>query len=197
MNDFWTYFNSGLHHILNLYAYEHILFLSALAVPYESHSWKKLLILVSLFTLGHTLSMLLSVFNIVTVHTGIINILILIAIFIMALRNIVFSGKSTKKNTFPFLEILTSLIGILHGLGFSGYFNRILKVNPTDKLLPLFESALGMLSGQIIVVAIVLLMGFVVQTLFKFSKRDWTLTLSAFIVGILVPMILQNDIWNK
>lgn len=197
MTDFWTYFNLGLHHMLIFFAYEHILFFLALTVPYDFNSWKKLLVLNFIFTLGHTLSIFLAVFNIVTVKANITDIIILLTIFIIAFRNIIFSGKASKKSTFPFIEIATAFLGIIHGLGYSNYFNSILKVSPTDKLLPLFESSLGMFSGQIIIVILALLIGYVIQTLFKFSKRDWTLTISAFIVGVVIPMILQNEIWHK
>jgi len=197
MSDFWIYFNIGLKHVLNIYAYDHVLFLLALTVPYEFKDWKRILILVSFFTLGHTLALFLSVFNIIAIKANIVEFLIPITILVAALYNIIVSGKSSKKDTITFIGIITVFFGIIHGLGFSNYFNSILPGKPTDKLLPLFEFALGIETAQIIVVILSLLLAYVVQTLFKFSKRDWTLTLSAFIVGVVIPVILQNEIWHK
>ena len=183
--------------MLNIFAYEHILFLLALTVPYEFKSWKRILILVSLFTLGHTLALFLSVFNIVTIKSNITGFLIPIIILIVAVYNIVISGKSSKKDGITFVGIVTSIFGIIHGLGFSNYFNTIVSGKPTDKLLPLFEFSLGIEISQIIVAIISLLLAYVIQTLFKFSKRDWILIVSAFTAGVLIPIILQNNIWHK
>ena len=197
MSDFWIYYQIGLKHVLTIYAYDHILFLLALTVPYDFKSWKKLLIMISFFTLGHTLSLFLTVFNIVSFKTSIAELVIPFTILITALYNIIASGKSSKNNNLTFLGIVTVFFGIIHGLGFSNYFNSILSGKPSDKLLPLTEFALGIESAQIIVVLLALLTGYVVQTLFKFSKRDWTLTISAFIVGVVIPILVQNNFWSK
>lgn len=197
MSDFWTYFNTGLKHVLDLHAYYPVLFLLALSVPYEFKAWKRLLILISLFTLGHTLALFLSVFNIVTIKTSIVGFLMPITILIAAVYNIVVSGKSTKQASLSFIGIVTLFFGLIDGLGFADFFNRFVPGKPTDKLLPLFESALGVEIAQIIVVIAALLLAYVVQTLLKFSKRDWVLIISAFIVGVVLPMILQSEIWVK
>ena len=91
---------------------------------------------------------------------------------------------------------ITLFFGIIHGLGFSTYFKSLLGGTPTDKLLPLFEFALGIEAAQVIVVIAVLILSYIVQTFTKFNKRDWTLVLSAFVVGVVLPMIIDNDIWK-
>jgi hypothetical protein len=197
MSEFWIYFNIGLKHVLDINAYDHVLFLLALTVPYDFKDWKKILLLVSLFTLGHTLALLLSVFEIIFIKGNLVELLIPITILITALFNIITSGKSSKKESLTFVAFVTIFFGIIHGLGFSNYFKSILAGNATDKLLPLLEFALGIESAQIIVVLVALLLSFVVQTLFRFSKRDWTLTMSAFIIGVVIPMIIQSEIWHK
>lgn len=196
MNDFWIYFNIGLKHVLDINAYDHVLFLLALTVPYDAKAWKKILILVSLFTLGHTVSLFLAVFGIVKINPTFVEFLIPITILITAFFNLYSAGKSAKKDSLTFIGFVTLFFGIIHGLGFSNYFNSILSGSATDKLIPMFEFALGIEAAQIIVVVVALILAFVVQTLFKFSKRDWILTISAFIIGVVVPMILQSEIWN-
>jgi hypothetical protein len=123
--------------------------------------------------------------------------LIPITILIAALYNIIIAGKSSKKENSIVISIITLFFGIIHGLGFSNYFNSILSGKPTDKLLPLFEFALGIEVAQIVVVIVSLLLAYIVQNLFKFSKRDWILIISAFTVGVIIPIIIQNEIWYK
>ncbi|MES2409907.1 MAG: HupE/UreJ family protein [Bacteroidota bacterium] len=197
MSDFWIYFTLGLKHLWNIHAYIDIIFLLALTVPYEIKAWKKILILVSLFTAGHTLALMLSIFNVITIKTNIAAFIIPIIILITALYNILSSGKSGKKDGITFIAIVTSLFGIIHGLGFANYLNNHLSGKPTDKLLPLFESSLGFFISQIIAVMLALLLAYVVQTLLKFSKRDWILIVSAFVMGVVIPMIIQSEIWVK
>ena len=197
MSDFWIYFTIGLKHMWNILVYNDVLFLLAVTVPYEFKSWKRILILVSLFTAGHTLALMLSVFNVITIKVTIVAFIIPILILITALYNILSLGKSSKKDNITFIAIVTSLFGIIHGLGFANYFNGLLSGKPTDKLLPLFESSLGFVVSQIIVVILALLLAYVVQTLLKFSKRDWILIISSFVAGVVIPMIIRSEIWVK
>jgi len=197
MSDFWIYFSSGLKHLCNLHAYNDVLFLLALTVPYELKSWKRILILVSLFTAGHILALMLSVFNIITIKVNIVAFIIPILILITALYTIISFGKSGKKDSITFIAIVTSFYGIVHGLGFSNYFNQVVIGKPTDKLLPLFESSLGFGVSQIVVILLALLLAYVVQTLLKLSKRDWILIVSAFVAGVVIPMIIRSEIWVK
>jgi hypothetical protein len=169
----------------------------ALTVPYELKSWKKILILITLFIAGHTLALMLSVFNVIAIKVNIVAFIIQIIILITALYTVISSGKSGKKDGITFIAIVTSLFGIIHGLGFANYFNNHLPGKPTDKLLPLFESSLGFGVSQIIVVILALLLAYVVQTLLKLSKRDWILIVSAFVAGVVIPMIIRSEIWVK
>lgn len=197
MSDFWIFFKVGLEHVLDINGYDHLLFLMALTAPYVSKDWKKILILVSFFTLGHTLSLLLSVFNVVAVKAVLVELLIPITILITALFNIIMAGKSAKNGNMSFVASITVFFGIIHGLGFSNYFNSILPGKPVDKLAPLFEFALGIEAAQILVVLSVLILAFIFQTLFRFNKRDFTLIMSSFVIGVVVPLIIENPIWHK
>jgi hypothetical protein len=197
MSDFWIFFKVGLEHVLDINGYDHLLFLIALTAPYVSKDWKRILILVSFFTLGHTLSLLLSVFNVVAVKAVLVELLIPITILITALFNIIIAGKSTKNGNMSFVASITVFFGIIHGLGFSNYFNSILPGKPVDKLAPLFEFALGIEAAQILVVLSVLILAFIFQTLFRFNKRDFTLIMSSFVIGVVVPLIIENPIWHK
>lgn len=190
------YFNIGLKHVLDSAAYDHVMFLMALVVPYAFKDWKKVLILVTLFTLGHTLALLLSVFEVLQIKAQFVEFLIPITILITAVYHLITAGKPIKKERISFEAVVTVFFGIIHGLGFSNYFKTILPGNATDKLLPLMEFALGIEGAQLIVVLVVLVASYIAQSFFKFSKRDWALVLSAFIIGVVLPMLIENEIWN-
>ena len=167
MSEFWVYFQIGLHHVLDIQAYDHVLFMMALVLPFTFKDWKRLLFSVTLFTAGHTSALLLSVYEILVIKASIVELLI------------------------------TLFFGIIHGLGFSNYFKTLLGGSSNSKLIPLLEFALGIEGAQITVVLAMLIVAYSVQSLFKFSRRDWILVGSAFIIGVVVPMILVNEIWNQ
>lgn len=164
MSQFWLYFNLGLEHVLDINAYDHVMFLIALMIPYAFKDWKRILLLVSLFTLGHTLSLILSVFGTVFIAPIYVEFLIPITIFVTAIFHLFTAGKSSKKESITFVAIVTLFFGIIHGLGFSNYFNSILPGSAADKLLPLLEFALGIEASQIIVVFVVLVISYIAQT---------------------------------
>ncbi len=197
MSEFWIYFQIGLKHVLDINAYDHVLFLIALTVPYTFKDWKRILLLVSLFTIGHTVALVLSVFGIITVKVNLVEFLIPITILITALYHLFTAGKATKNDGINLIFFVTLFFGIIHGLGFSNYFKTILGGSPSSKLLPLGEFALGIEAAQLVVVFVVLVISYIVQTVFRFSKRDWALVMSAFIVGVVIPMIIESPIWNR
>lgn len=196
MSDFWIYVEIGLKHVLNIKSYDHVLFLMALTVPHAFKDWKKILLLVTVFTIGHTLALILSVFQIIMIKAELVEFLIPITILITAIFNFFSIGKTSKKESVNSIVFITLFFGVIHGLGFSNYFKTILPGNASDKILPLLEFALGIEGAQMIVVIIMLLFSYCVQTFFRFSKRDFTIVTSAFIIGVVVPMLIQNEIWN-
>ena len=194
MSEFWIFFEKGLRHILDLSAYDHILFLIALTIPYAFKDWKRLLLLVTIFTVGHTVALLLSVFGVVIIKVNLVEFLIPITILIIAFFNLFTAGKSSKQESISVIGFVTLFFGIVHGLSFAGYFNTLLGGSPQSKLLPLSEYSLGIETSQIIVVFIVLILSYIVQTFFRFSKRDWTLVMSSFVIGVVLPMIISSEI---
>ena len=186
----------GLKHVLDITAYDHIVFLIALLIPYTFKDWKREFLLVSLFTLGHTLALILSVFGIVSISVTLVEFLIPITILITALFHLFTAGKTTKKDTITFVAVITVCFGLIHGLGFSNYFNTIMVGSGMSKVVPLLEFALGIEAAQLIVVFAVLLFTYILQTFFRFSKRDWALVLSGCIIGVILPMILESEFFK-
>lgn len=188
----WFNIQYGINHVLDINAYDHVLFLIVLTVPYLFRDWKRILLLVTVFTLGHTLSLVLASYGVVYVKESLVEFLIPITILIVAIFNVFTADKSPQKNKVGVLFISTLFFGLIHGLGFAREFKMLL--GDTDsKLLLLLEFALGIEIAQIIIVFIVLFLSYLVQTLFRFSKRDWVMVVSAIVVGLVIPMILQSD----
>lgn len=197
MQEFWIFFKIGLTHVLNFHGYDHVLFLIALSVPYAFKDWSKLLILISIFTLGHTLALFLSVFNIIIVKSNIVEFIIPITILITAFYNLFTAGKTNKNSNITFIGFVTLFFGIIHGLGFSNYFKALLSGEAIDKLPNLLEFSLGIETAQVIVVLCVMLLSFIFLTLFRFNKRDFTLTMSAFVIGVVLPLIIESNLWKR
>jgi len=194
MDNFVFFLKEGLYHVLDWKAYDHILFLIALAVVYDFKNWKKVLWLISLFTLGHTLSLILAAYKIVSVSADWVEFLIPVTILITAVVNI-FYAKTTSKRTKTNINLFFALFfGLIHGLGFSSYF-KILIGTSNNKLIPLLEFALGIEIAQIIIVIIILTVGFIVQTFFRFSKRDWILIISSIVIGLVLPILRGAIFW--
>jgi hypothetical protein len=125
MSDFWLYFKLGLEHVLDLKAYDHILFLVALSVAHTFVSWKRLLVLVSLFTVGHSFSLLLANYEVVSVSLGVIEFLIPLSILIAAVYNLNIL-KNQKSDKHPgIILIITVFFGLIHGFGFAAYYRMI------------------------------------------------------------------------
>lgn len=197
MSEFMLYLQIGLKHVLDINAYDHILFLTALVVPYHFKDWKKILILVTTFTLGHTLALILSVFGWVKIDVTLVEFLIPITILCTAVYNLFNAGKGSGKSNISVAVFITLFFGIIHGLGFSNYFNSILAGSPGDKILPLLEFALGIELAQLAVVLTVLIVSFIMQYFIRNSKRNWVLITSSIIIGVVIPMLIESEIWKK
>lgn len=190
--NFWFNVQYGINHVLDIKAYDHVLFLIVLTVPYMFKDWKRVLLLVSIFTLGHTLSLVLAAYNIISVKAQMVEFLIPITIMVVALFNVFTSGKGAQKEKIGILFLSTLFFGLIHGLGFAREFKMLLS-DSNNKLILLLEFALGIEIAQIIIVFIVLLLGYIMQTIFRFNKRDWILVISAIVVGLVIPMILNSE----
>ncbi len=193
MTEFWFYFKMGLDHVINWSNYAHILFIILLTVAYQFNAWKRLLLLITLFTLGHLLAVLMVSYGVVRVSLGMVGFLIAMLIIFTALFNVFTAGKEKRREKLGLLFGLSIFLGLLRGLEFAPKFLEA--VGQKGKILPLLEVALGVEAGQIIVALIVLIIGTVVQTIFRFNKKDWVLVISSIILGLAIPLLLNNWIF--
>jgi len=194
LDAFLSYMQYGMYHVLNVSAYDHILFLIVLTVPYLFKDWKRVLFLVTIFVLGHSISLAFATYGIISVSNKWIEFLIPMTILIIALVNVFTAGKKTQNEKVGMLFFITLFYGLIHGLGFVNAFEATIGKSQS-KLISLLEISLGIEIGQLIVVFIILFLGFLSQTLFRFSKRDWVMVISAIVVGLLIPMLIKSNIF--
>ena len=188
---FIKFLELGLYHILNVDSYDHILFVALISIPFLFKDWKRLLILISIFTFGHTLSLVLGIYGIINLNTS--EWLIPITIFSVALFNIFTAGKTFLKESNLVLAIVL-IFGLIHGLGFANAFKSLVGSNST--LAAILEFAIGIEIGQLVVVIVVLILSFISQNLFRFSKRDWVLVTSSIILGFILPLIFMSPLFS-
>lgn len=189
MSDFWLYFKLGLEHVLDWKAYDHILFLITLCVSFTFVSWKRLLTLVTMFTLGHTISLLLANYEVVRISSKWIEFLIPITILVAAVFTIARTGRIGRNEKMASLYIISVFFGLIHGLGFASYYKMI---NIEGELLPLLEFALGIEASQVIVAFVVLTVAYLAHIFFRFSQRDWVLVVSSIVIGMVISMLIEN-----
>ena len=193
MDDFVLYFKMGLNHVLDFSAYDHILFLIALAVVFNNLQWKKVIYLVTLFTIGHSITLTLSAYEVLEIRMDLIEFLIPLTILITGFINIINSKKQSKKEGNINL-LLAFFFGLIHGLGFSNYF-KMMVGKEEDKLFPLLEFALGIELAQIIIVIGILIIGMLFKKMLRVDTRDWVLVCSSIVIGFSIQMMFERVFW--
>ena len=192
MTSFELYFKLGLQHILDLQGFDHILFILALCAVYVARDWVKILLLVTAFTLGHSLTLALATFEVVQIRSEVIEFLIPVTIAFTALATLIKpkpnSGKGIQLN-----YLLALFFGLIHGMGFSNYLRSLLG-KEASIWQPLLAFNVGLEIGQIVIVGAFLLITSLVH-LAGMNRKEWTLIVSAFILGVACMLMLQTKFW--
>lgn len=184
---FGSYLELGFDHILDLNGYDHILFLIALCAAYAYKEWNKILILVTAFTIGHSITLALSSMNVITIDSNIIEFLIPVTILITALLNLFLKPKASGR--WQTIYLLPIFFGFIHGMGFSNYFKALLG-REAEIILPLFSFNLGVELGQICIVAIILFINYLVTGPAKISQQNWKVAVSIIAAILAIYMII-------
>ena len=191
MNEFRLYFGLGKDHILDYQnGYDHILFVMALCALYTFQDWRRVLILVTAFTIGHSITLALATLDVIRFRSDLVEFLIPLTIFFTASANIfrreeVISDRKIQTN-----YAFALFFGFIHGMGFSNYLQAILGQSESITL-PLFAFNVGLEFGQIVIVVLFLSTCFIFVYLFGVSRRDWKMVISSAIAGI--SLILMKD----
>jgi hypothetical protein len=189
MTDFMFFLREGWDHIISFDAMDHILFIMALAVVYTFGEWKKVLILVTAFTIGHAITLVLSVLNIIRFSDAWVEFLIPCTILITAAVNLFqreFSQKSLRVNYF-----LALFFGLIHGMGYANAI-RFSLARGQGFGLSLFSFNLGLEIGQIFVVLLLLLLTYLITRLPWVSRRNWVIAISALVFALSLQMVIER-----
>lgn len=194
MDNFIFFIREGLFHVLDWNAYDHVLFLIALVAVYDFGNWKRVLWLISLFTIGHSFSLILAVYKVVAINADLIEFLIPVTILITALANIIYAKNAIKSTNTTTNLLFALFFGLIHGFAFSSGFKMLVGMSD-NKLIPLLEFAFGIELAQILIVIVILVFGFIFQLFFRLSKRDWTIIVSSIVIGALFPIFKGAIFW--
>ena len=194
MEQFSLYFQIGRDHILDLsMGLDHILFVFALAAVYLIRDWKKILILVTAFTIGHSITLVLATLKVISVRTNVVEFAIVVTIFIAAVSNLFQKGEVSGARV-QINYIYAWFFGLIHGLGFSNTLRAML-AKSQDITVPLLAFNLGLEFGQIIIVVVFLTAGFIAVSLFGVGRRDWKIMVSSAIAGASLQLIQDRIYW--
>jgi hypothetical protein len=188
MDTFWFYFDLGFDHVLDLRGLDHFYFLVALSLPFNFRNWRKLLLWVSLFTLGHSLSLLVTHFEWVKIDSQWIEFLISVTICITC-----FSILFQKEHAYLrgiWINLITLFFGLIHGFGFGRYFKMI--VNEGEAVVALLEFALGVEFAQILIVLFVLIISGLVMGYFKIQNQKWQWIIASMVLSQAIIMASNN-----
>ena len=191
MQEFWFYVKLGLNHVLDLGAYDHILFLSALAIPFTFKHWKRVVILATIFTIAHCTSLALSVYEVATVDVGLIEFLIPVTILLTALFNFVYVYREAMQVGLLLHVVATAFFGLIHGFGFSNYF-KMMMAEEEDKITPLLGFATGIELSQVTVILIILALAFLFLDVLKLKRPIFIAAASILIIAITIPLLIAT-----
>ncbi|RXK86444.1 HupE/UreJ family protein [Filimonas effusa] len=190
MSDFSIFFVAGTEHITDLTGIDHILFITALCLRYVIADWKKLLVLVTAFTVGHSITLALSTLNIVNFSRDWTEFLIAATILFTACNNLLvkdfrFTGKK------PFIYFLALFFGLIHGLGFSSLLKSMLGKD-SNIVWQLFAFNLGLEVGQLLIVLVILLLSFIFVYILRFNRRELLVFVSGAIAALALQMMIAR-----
>ncbi len=196
MQDFTFYFTQGWQHIISRGSLDHILFVVVLSAIYLLANWKQVLVLVTAFTIGHSVTLALSVFDVVRINDRLVEIAIPCTIMATAVFNFLqkeYTQKSLRLNYF-----LALFFGLIHGLGFANAL-RFMLAKGQSVGWSLFAFNIGLEAGQVLVVAAILLAGFAAVRKWEFKKiqfnverKCWVWCLSGICFCIALKMIAER-----
>ncbi|MCL6273731.1 HupE/UreJ family protein [Muricauda sp. 2012CJ35-5] len=194
MHPFDFYLKLGFEHISNLAGYDHILFLVVLCAVYRAQQWRNILILVTAFTIGHSVTLALVSLEIISIPSNIIKFLIPTTIFITALHNVIGSNVGNLSVSMKRNYAMALFFGFIHGMDFSNYFKALL-MDPSDVLIPLLGFNIGIELGQLLVVAVIVGISFLFLDIIKAKHRDWNVFISGAAAGMALISMLENKFW--
>lgn len=198
MSDFEIYLPLGFQHITDIQGYDHILFIIALCAIYRLKDWKKVALLVTAFTIGHSITLALATLNLISYSTKLIELLIPITIVLTCIINFFYKSQEytfdlQRPSFFRYPVAMT--FGLIHGMGFSNYLRSLLG-SEQSIWQPLLAFNVGLELGQLVIVVIVLIISSLMLDILRVKKHNWNLILSGIVLGIALTLIRDAEFWR-
>ncbi|MEM0939345.1 MAG: HupE/UreJ family protein [Bacteroidota bacterium] len=194
MHPFKFYLILGFEHISNLAGYDHILFLIVLCAIYRIEQWRNILILVTAFTIGHSVTLALASLGAFAIPSNIIKFLIPTTIFITAIHNVISHHSTEKSSKMSRNYAMALFFGFIHGMDFSNYFKALL-MGDSSVVIPLLGFNLGIELGQLLVVFFIVSISFLFLNFIGIMHREWNVFISGAAVGMSLISMLENKFW--
>jgi len=194
MSEFLSYLQLGFEHISDITAYDHILFIVALCAIYRIGQWRSVVVLVTAFTIGHSLTLALAAMRIIPINSKLIEFLIPVTILLTCVYNISTYAADYDKKSLRVKYALATFFGLIHGMGFSNYFSMLLGKSQSV-VKPLLAFNIGIEIGQLIIVLLSLGAAYLAFNLLKIKQREWNLFISGAVAGMALMLILEAKFW--
>ncbi|MEP5610675.1 MAG: HupE/UreJ family protein [Cyclobacteriaceae bacterium] len=195
MSEFALYYGLGLDHILDVNGYDHILFVIVLCALYQSSDWKKVLVLITAFTIGHSITLALATMEIIRFNADLIEFLIPLTILITAVSNLFTKEQNITSGKLYRNYVYAGFFGLIHGMGFSNYLRALLG-GDSSIVLQLFAFNVGLEVGQIIIVGIFMVVSFIFVSIGSVSRRDWKMIISSAAGGVALMLMMDTPYLN-
>ena len=194
MHSISLYVELGIDHITDIAGFDHILFLIALCAVYKLEQWRSLFVLVTAFTVGHSVTLALASLSVIVIASDVIEFLIPVTILVTAINNVFAHPDSAKALVIRRVYAMALFFGFIHGMGFSCYF-RALLMDDSSIFVPLLGFNLGIEIAQLSFVLVIVGFVYLLTNLVGIRHRDWSLFVSGAAAGISVLLIVENRFW--
>jgi hydrogenase/urease accessory protein HupE len=194
MHPFSFYLQVGFEHISDLAGYDHILFLVALCAVYKVEEWRRLLVLVTAFTVGHSVTLALVSLGSLSIPSELIEFLIPVTIMLTGIANVIIQKDLVGPKQMLGNYAMALFFGLIHGMGFSNYF-RALLMDESEIAIPLLAFNIGLELGQLMVVAVIVGVAFMFLNLLRVRQREWNLFVSGAACGMSLIMMMETKFW--
>ena len=191
MSDFELYFSLGLKHIADPKGYDHILFLVALCAIYTIKEWRQVLILVTAFTVGHSLTLAISVLGYSPLSSEVVEFLIPVTILVTAVYHAFFAESTDRRRSMRNEYLIAAGFGLIHGLGFANFLRTLLG-EAENLLVPLLAFNIGLEAGQILIVMVIMAITFLTVNQLKVQEIHWRLFISGLAAGPAIILIMEK-----
>jgi len=190
MSEFPFYVKQGINHITDIQGFDHMLFIVSLCAVYKVSQWRNVLVLITAFTIGHSVTLALTALNVIKVNRELVELLIPVTILFTCVYNIIKPEKSKKLISVNYFFAL--FFGLIHGMGFSNFFKAMMMGISDNIIVPLLAFNLGIEIGQLMIIAVFTVVLFAFTGILKVRHRDWVLFVSGVGAGLAAELIIKG-----